>query len=105
VIEPSKPVTPQEAVRDAVEWYGAEGHYHRQALDAQIDVINKRLRSEIAKCHTVGDTAGVEIDLPGVTQMMLLDLVLTYREAGWNVCYGCEKGTGPYLVIGIDMRG
>ncbi len=104
MIPQSVPIGPREAIRDTVNWYGAEGFEYRQALNAHVDSINRRLRGEIVKCHTVGDTAGVEVLLPGVSQVMLLDLVLTYREAGWNVTYGCGEDTRPYMVIGLNMR-
>lgn len=99
------PLTPREAIHEKSSPYSPDGHEYRRALTAYVDSINRRLGDGILAHHTIGDTAGVEIDLMGVSQLMLLDLVLLYREAGWNVCYGCESGTGPYLVIGIDMRG
>lgn len=97
------PVTPGGAVQPRESSFTDEYYVYKIALNKCVVAINQRLRAELL-AGPPGTPAAVRVPLAGVTQQILLGLVLAYRGPGWDVSYGRDGDGTPYIDIGIAAR-
>jgi hypothetical protein len=78
---------------------------HIDNLEKWYKLINAKLPEfckEPADKSMVGLESWTAVELPDVTQRELVELVINYRRAGWDVQYGPGfSGDKPYIRLGI----
>ncbi len=84
--------------------YSSEYEQRKRDVYKWANTISMKVGSEIDTGRP-GTKAKVTCLLPGISQIVLLELVLRYRDVGWDVEYGVGVESGqPYITISIRQR-